>query len=138
MKANRVGKSHYNDWKFLLKKVIPTVCLCIGFIVLLLQSISAQPTDRMGEGPSPEQIVSALKQQLELTDEKAVLILPIMKEDMDRHRKFWKNTGSETRENQDYTRAKLKTIERETDEKLASVLSTEQLKKFQKLRDKYR
>jgi Spy/CpxP family protein refolding chaperone len=72
---------------------------------------------------SPEQIVSRLKDRLNLTDDQVNKIRPIIEESM------WK---------QEALRKEMLQLLQSTDAKIGAVLTPEQLKEFQQLKDERR
>lgn len=69
MNTNRFEGSNSNGRKFFLRGSILAMYVLIVAGALFMQAVSAQAMDRMGRGPSPEQIASDLKERLGLTAE---------------------------------------------------------------------
>lgn len=138
MNTNRFEGSNSNGRKFFLRGSILAMYVLIVAGALFMQAVSAQAMDRMGRGPSPEQIASDLKERLGLTAEQEAQILPIIKDDMGQHHEILEKSRQQASENRDAVKAELEVIESKTDAKLATILSAEQMKEFQKLREERR
>ena len=78
-----------------------------------------------------------LKTELELTDEQVTKMKPILEDSLTQMRKAREQFRSQdrTQANREQRRASMEKINQDTDKKLGGILSADQLKKFQDLRD---
>ena len=78
-----------------------------------------------------------LKTELELTDEQVTKMKPILEDSLTQMRKAREQFRSQdrTQANREERKASMEKINQDTDKKLGGILSADQLKKFQDLRD---
>ncbi len=85
-------------------------------------------------GMDPEQRMERLKQELELTEEQVTAVETIFAEQDERRREIFENSSEDRRAMREQMRA----FQGEMDRELAEVLTAEQMKKLQELREQMR
>ena len=97
-----------------------TVSLFCILSVIAAHPLAAHAAGKNGMAPSSEQIVSRLKDRLNLTDDQVNKIQPIIEESMQK---------------QAALRDQMLQLRQSTDAKISTVLTPEQSKEFQQLKD---
>lgn len=117
--------------KSLIKSLAYAAHVFLLAAILLMQPISVQAKDSSNKNKSPEQIMSQLKEHLKLTEEQETKIMPII-EDSIKKRNEILNNG--TRDGKTKKSA-LQELQWSTDMQLGKILTEEQMKEYQKLRE---
>lgn len=96
--------------------------------------------DRMGRGfhRTPEHVISFLKDRLDLTDEQAASIEPVIKESFEKKHEVFDSYGENRQEIRQAMRDKLQVIDEETQKQLSGILTDEQMQDLRTLRKERR
>jgi Spy/CpxP family protein refolding chaperone len=96
--------------------------------------------DRMGKGfnRTPEQVITRLTDRLNLTEEQAAEIEPIIKESLERKREVFDKYGDKRQEFRQAMRAEMQTIGNETHKQLSNMLTDEQIEDLLTLKEERR
>ena len=120
------------------KALVAALCVLMVACLVFIQTASAQDRGRPGKAPSPERVMAKLTERLNLTEEQKVQMQPVIKDDMEKHRDVMTKAREQEIKDREAVRAQFEAIDKETDAKLATILSAEQLKEFQKIREERR
>jgi predicted DNA-binding protein YlxM (UPF0122 family) len=96
--------------------------------------------DRMGKGfhRTPENVITFLKDRLDLTDQQAAAIEPVIKESIEKKHEVFDNYGDNRQEIRQAMRDKLQGIDEETQKQLSSILTDAQMQDLRTLREERR
>jgi hypothetical protein len=99
--------------------------------IFMAQPISAQTTNPLDTNSSAEQVMAKMKERLHLTEEQETKIAPIIEESVQTRREILK------RDPQDRSAIKneLQELQLKTDMRLGVILTEEQMKEYEKLRE---
>ena len=97
-------------------------------------------SSRMGRGfnKTPEQVIARLTERLDLTEEQAAEIEPIIKESLDKKREIFDKYGENRREVRQAMRNEMQAIGDETHEQLSTILTDEQIEDLNTLKEERR
>lgn len=101
--------------------------------VLMLSPAQAEPRGEPQREISPEVAVCVLKDRLDLTDEQADAIKPIIEESMSKRREIFEKYSDQRRETRKDMRSEMQELRGGTEGDLAAVLTEEQIEDFQAL-----
>jgi hypothetical protein len=100
-----------------------------------------KPRDsRMHDAPnrSPEHVISHLREHLDLTEDQVAAIIPIIEESIENSREIFSKNMEERREAKRSMRNEVRTVAEKTEDQLAMILSDEQMKELQILKEEQR
>jgi len=120
------------------KILVAALCVLMVACLVFIQTASAQDRGRPGKAPSPERVMAKLTERLNLTEEQKAQMQPVIQDDMDKHREVMVKAREQEIKDREAVKAQFEAIDKETDAKLATILSAEQLKEFQKMREERR
>ncbi len=96
------------------------------FVVFTMQPFSSHAQAAENANRSPEQVVSQLEERLKLTDEQETKIRPIIEESLKKRRELL-NSGA--------PKSDLQQLQWATDMQIGKILTEEQMKEYEKLRE---
>jgi Spy/CpxP family protein refolding chaperone len=103
----------------------------------LVTPAQAQQRQRQ-RGMDPEQRMEMLKQELELTEDQVTAVETIFAEQDERRREIFESRSEDRRAMSEQMREQMRALRGEMDRELAEVLTAEQMKKLQELREQMR
>ncbi len=96
------------------------------FVVFTMQPFSSHAQSGPNAGRSPEQVVSQLEERLKLTDEQETKLRPIIEESLKKRSELL-NSGA--------PKSDLQQLQWATDMQIGKILTEEQMKEYEKLRE---
>jgi len=87
---------------------------------------------------TPEQVIERLSGRLNLTEEQAVEITPIIQESIEKKRLIFDKYGAERQNTRQAMRAEMQTVGDETEAELSTLLTDEQMEDLRTFRDQKR
>jgi Spy/CpxP family protein refolding chaperone len=103
----------------------------------LVTPAQAQQRQRQ-RGMDPEQRMEMLKHELELTEDQVTAVETIFAEQDERRREIFESRSEDRRAMSEQMREQMRALRGEMDRELAEVLTAEQMKKLQELREQMR
>jgi Spy/CpxP family protein refolding chaperone len=103
----------------------------------LATPVQAQQRQRQ-RGMDPEQRMVKLKQELELTEDQVTAVETIFAKHDERRSEIFESHGEDRRAMREQNREQMRALQAEMDGELAEVLTAEQMKELQKLREQMR
>ncbi len=115
----------------LLKHLAFATCVMLIGAIFMAQPIPAQAADLPDTNSSAEQVMAKMKERLHLTEEEETKMRPIIEENVQTRREILK------RDAQDRSAIKngLQELQWKTDMRLGVILTGEQMKEYEKLRE---
>jgi Spy/CpxP family protein refolding chaperone len=108
-----------------------TTCVTLIASIFMTQLISAQATDPLHTNSSAEQVMARMKERLHLTEEQETKIRPIIEESVQaRHEILEKDS-----QDRSTIKNELQELQWKTDMRLGVILTEEQMKEYEKLRE---
>jgi Spy/CpxP family protein refolding chaperone len=109
-------------------------------VLVTIMTCSTANTFRRGGGPMPEgetadQIISNMKERLNLTEEQEVRIRPIIEEQSEKRREIIQKCQEQGRQGMEYSRNELQELQKTTEEQLGAVLTEEQMEEYRKIQE---
>jgi Spy/CpxP family protein refolding chaperone len=117
------------------------ITLAAGLLVtttLVCSSADAQSSRRVPGGKSADQIVSDMKNRLNLTDEQEAKIRPIIEEQSKNRAALIEKYRGQGREGMGSLRNELQELNQRTENQLQSILTKEQMEEYQKMQTEER
>ena len=87
-------------------------------------------------GREPDQLFATMKERLNLTKEQEEKVRSIIDESMGKKRTILKKHGDQERKNMRTLQKDMQALDKDTEKQLASVLTEEQIKEYQKIQEK--
>lgn len=115
----------------LLKYLASATYVMFFAVIFMTQPISVQARDLPDMNSSPEQVMSKMKERLNLTEEQETKIRPIIEESIQKRLEILKK-GSQDRST---VKNELQELQWTTDMRLGVILTEEQTKEYRKLRE---
>lgn len=112
-------------------------CL-LALITLLLLPVAGWSAGMKAGGPTPEQIVSAMRERLNLTQEQEAQIYPIMEQYQQKKEGIFQKYRGKKGEAKEAIRSELEALREDIDGQLRTILSKEQMEEYQKMREERR
>lgn len=113
-----------------------------GVVGLAAVGALATPTQaqqrQRQRGMDPEQRMEMLKHELELTEDQVTAVETIFAEQDERRREIFESRSEDRRAMSEQMREQMRALRGEMDRELAEVLTAEQMKKLQELREQMR
>ncbi len=100
-------------------------------MILMVQPAGVQAKDVSNMNASPDEVMSQLKTRLTLTEEQATKMRPIIEENIRKRQEIVKN-GSDDKK---AVKSQLQELRWSTDMQLGKILTEDQMKEYQKLRE---
>ncbi len=111
----------------------------VGLAAVGALATPAQAQQRQRQrGMDPEQRMEMLKQELELTEDQVTAVETIFAEQDERRREIFESRSEDRRSMSEQMREQMRALRGEMDRELAEVLTAEQMKKLQELREQMR
>ncbi len=111
----------------------------VGLAAVGALATPAQAQQRQRQrGMDPEQRMEMLKQELELTEDQVTAVETIFAEQDERRREIFESRSEDRRAMSEQMREQMRALRGEMDRELAEVLTAEQMKKLQELREQMR
>jgi len=109
-------------------------------VVLLALAVTfafASPAAAHRKGPkkSPEDILAHMTDRLQLSDEQAEQIRPIIEDQVTKRRELFQKYHEQGRESRGQMRSEMQTLIEETDKQLEPILSDDQMAELKKMRE---
>ena len=109
-------------------------------VILLALAVTfafASPAAAFRKGPkkSPEEILAHMTDRLELSDEQAEQIRPIIEDQVTKRSELFEKYHHQGRESRRQMRSEMRTLIEETDKQLEPILSDEQMAELKKMRE---
>jgi len=117
--------------RILLKYVDLTRFILVFAMIFMTQPISAQASDPPAGNGSPDQVISKMKERLKLTEEQETKIRPIIEESMRARTEILENFAQD----KSTMKSELLELQWKTDMRLGVILTEEQMKEYEKLRE---
>ena len=115
----------------LFKYLATAVCVMLFTVIFVTQMISAQGRDLQNMNSSLEEVMSKMKERLNLTEEQETKIQPIIEENIRKRLEILKR-GSQDRST---SKNELQELQWKTDLQLGAILTEEEMKEYEKLRE---
>lgn len=115
----------------LLKYLASTTYVMLFAVIFMTQPITAQARDLPDMNSSPEQVMSKMKERLNLTEEQETKVRPIIEESIQKRREILKKDPQD----RSTIKNELQELQWTTDMRLGVILTEEQMKEYQKLRE---
>jgi len=127
----------------LIQKIKQIQSLLFGFVAIvfalaLMAPCCASPPRQSIDSEAPEAVVAELKRDLELTDEQADLIYPIIERQTKRRNAILKEYRAKGRSARGGMRLELEALQQESETQLAEILSESQMKAYRRLQEQRR
>ncbi len=113
--------------KFTLTKTVLGIAFLIAFTCM---QASAANAFRRFKVADPEQVISDLTEELDLSDAQVEQIRPVIQNHAEKRNEIFDQYRSEGRSGRQEMRSQLETLREETQSELASVLTEEQMEKY--------
>jgi len=109
-------------------------------VILLALAVTfafASPAAAFRKGPkkSPEEILAHMTDRLQLSDEQAEQIRPIIEDQVTKRRELFEKYHEQGRESRGQMRSEMQSLVEETDKQLEPILSDEQMAELKKMRE---
>jgi len=111
------------------------VCFVTGVLFLTITSVSPAMAHPPGDMHNPDRIVSVLKERLHLTDKQTEKIRVIFKEQDEKMKVLFEKDRERRRSEESAVRDEIDTVRKDVETQLQSVLTEEQMRAYQTLRD---
>ena len=111
------------------------ICFIVGVIFMTVMSISPLMAHPPKDRPDPGRMISVLKDRLQLTDEQAEKMQAIFEEQDKKMRALFEKFHDKRRREESNMRKEMDATHSEMETKIQSILTEEQMKAFQALRD---
>ena len=115
----------------LLKHLAFVTCVTLIAAIFMAQPISAQARDPLGTNSSAEQVMAKMKERLHLTEGQETKIRPIIEESFQTRREILKRDPQD----RSVINNELQELQWKTDMRLGLILTEEQMKEYEKLRE---
>jgi len=100
-------------------------------MIFMTQPIGAQARDISNINASPDEVMSRLKTRLSLTEEQEAKMRPIIEGSIEKRREIVKNSSDDRKA----VKSQLQELKWSTDMQIGKILTEEQMKEYQKLRE---
>ncbi len=120
------------NWS-LLKHLALATCVTIITAIFMAQPVSAQAADMLGTNSSAGQVMAKMKERLHLTEEQETKIRPIIEESVQTRRDILKGDSQD----RGAIKSELQEVQWKTDMRLGVILTEEQIKEYEKLREEH-
>ena len=114
--------------KSVLKSLITLAYVSLLTAIFMMQPSSLQAQDSSNINASSEKIMSEMKERLKLTDEQETKIRPIIEDSLQRRSEILANSSKDRK-------TALQELQWSTDMQLGKILTEEQMKEYEKLRE---
>lgn len=114
------------------------VCFIVGLLLITLTYFSPAMAYRGDCANDPEQIISTLKDRLDLTKEQAARIRPIIENKIKKQQEIFEKFKTQGREERRSLRNEMQAISNDTATQLEKVLTTEQMEAYQNFQTEQR
>jgi len=106
-------------------------------LALVVTFAFALPAAAFRKGPkkSPEEILAHMTDRLELSDEQAEQIRPIIEDQVTKRRELFERYHEQGRKSRGQMRSEMQTLIEETDKQLEPILSDQQMAELKKMRE---
>jgi hypothetical protein len=115
----------------LLRHLAFATCVTIITAIFMAQPISGQAADTLDSNSSAGQIMAKMKGRLHLTEEQERKIGPIIEESVQTRREILKGDSQD----KSAIKSELRELQWKTDMRLGVILTEEQMKEYEKLRE---
>lgn len=117
----------------LLKHLAFATCVTIITSIFIAQPVSAQAADTPDANNSAAQVMAKMKERLHLTEEQETKIRPIIEESVQTRREILEGDSQDKRA----IKSELQELQWKTDMRLGVILTGEQMKEYEKLREEH-
>ena len=109
----------------------------VVLLALVVTFAFASPAAAFRKGPkkSPEEILAHMTDRLELSDEQAEQIRPIIEDQVTKRSELFEKYHEQGRESRGQMRSEMRTLMEETDKQLEPILSADQMAELKKMRE---
>jgi hypothetical protein len=135
MNAKRsMSAAHVHEHSPVEFMILTVLCL---FLSAIQACSSAHPRNsrQIPQGKSPEEIISTMKERLHLSEEQVAKVKPIIKEACEKRNQIREKYAGEGREARTSMRTEVQELQKATEAKLSTVLTSEQMDEYRKLCD---
>jgi hypothetical protein len=132
-KRNR-SAAHVHEHTLVEFVILTVLCL----LLLAIQACSSAHPRNSGQipqGKSAEEIISTMKERLHLSEDQVAGVEPIIKEACEKRNQIMANYAGQGREARTSMRAEVQELRKETETKLSTLLTSEQMDEYRKLSD---
>ncbi len=112
---------------------VAAFCIAIA-IGLISQPFTAEAQGPFGPARSSDEVVQLLTDRLDLTEEQAAALRPVIEEKVQRRNEIWENAGSDRRA----VRVEMQKLRWDTEKKLGDILTDEQVESYLEFRQEQR
>ena len=109
-----------------------------GLVLLFIVHLTPAWAARGGAEPNAEQVMAVIHERLNLTEEQATAVKPIIEEQISKRRQVVDKARSMSRQERRSLRGEFKAIQAETESRLESILTAEQMDEFRAWQDERR
>jgi hypothetical protein len=131
---NNRSAAHVHEHRLVEFMVLTVLCL----LLLAIQACSLAHPRKNGQIPqpkSPEEIISTMKERLHLSEEQVAEVEPIIKEAGEKRNQIMANYTGQGGEARTSMRAEVQELRKETEAKLSTLLTSDQMDEYRKLSD---
>ena len=115
----------------LLKSLVFSTCVLLFAAIFIMPPLTAQAQDSSNSNKSPEQIMSQLKERLNLTEDQEAKVWPIIKESIKKRNEIIQNGTQDGKKK----KSALQELGWSTDMQLGNILTEQQMKEYQELQE---
>ncbi|MCP4109620.1 MAG: hypothetical protein GY749_29555 [Desulfobacteraceae bacterium] len=106
-----------------------SILAIIGLLVIVMAASNVMASGGK-RGQTPDQIMSALKERLNLTEEQESQVRPVIEKQVESRKAIFDKYRDEPRENRKSMRDEIKQNREDTEKQLEAILSEEQMKEY--------